>query len=183
MRLKALIAIFSLVVFIVGCQTTKPVAVDPCPMPGGYKLGPAVETAEMTLNTCPERLDQVFSALLDIAKHKPDKENRILIREMLVRLTKKNIVSEKYAKNLYNKYFDLKFTTLPDVKTYNLLGEIDDIKKTLRSELKMKKVGLVECCGDRQGYTLAEAEFSRVVNFMENLVYNEEYLKGGQRSW
>jgi len=165
-----------------GCQTqtrqvVAPAPVDPCPLPTGYILAKAIEKAEQSLLTCPEKLDAVFFALLDIAKHKPEPDNRIMIRDLLMRLSKRNLFSERYAKELYNKYFDVKFHTLPDVKTYNLSGEIDSIKKELKKELTFKKIGLIECSGDKKGYKKTEDEYARLINFLENLVYNEQYLK------
>lgn len=165
-----------------GCLATKPVVVsappaDPCPMPSGYKLPPAIETAEETLSTCPGKLDEVFAKLLEIAKHSPDRENSILIQDMLKRLVNKNKISESYAKDLYKKHFSPKFVSLPDVKTYNLSGEIDTVKKQLREEMALKRIGLIECSNDKAGYKMAEAEYARIVNLMENLVLNEEYIK------
>ena len=150
---------------------------DPCPMPTGYQLSPAAKTAEETLNTCPEKLDQVFMALIEIAKQSPNKENAVLIQEMFKNLIKRNRISETYAKNLYQKYFSLKFVTMPYLKVYNLSGEINSIKKVLREELDCKRVGMVECCNDKESYKHAEGRYTRAINFIENLAYNEEYLK------
>ena len=182
MKTKAIILI-SFILLVAGCVTTKqPMEVstpheEPCPIPSGYKLAPALEVAEQTLTRCPNKLDQVFSRLLEISNHSPGKENSMLIQDMLKSLVKKNKVSETYAKSLYRKYFSARFVTLPDVKAYNLSGEIDSIKKQLRHELTLKKAGLIECCDDKAGYKRAEAEFARVISFIENLVLNEEYLK------
>jgi len=147
-------------------------------MPSGYQLAEAVETAERTLATCPGKLDQVFMKLLDIAKQRPDKENGVLVQDLLKNLIKQNKISETYSKALYQKYFSRRFVTMPDVKIYNLTGEMDSIKKSLREELACKKIGMLACCGDRESYRRAEAEYTRAVQFMENLAYNEEYVKG-----
>jgi len=178
MKSRTILTLIGLIIFVAGCQTTRTVDIDPCPMPTGYKVGPAIATAEQTLARCPDRLDEVFMGMVAIAKHNPDKENAVLIREMLSRLSKKNLISEQYAKNIYNAYFSIRFTSLPDVKVYNLPAEIDEIKKSLREELRKKKAGLEGSCGDKEEYALAETEFSRLMNLMENLVINEEYLRG-----
>ncbi|MBL7171514.1 MAG: hypothetical protein ABIE47_10375 [Pseudomonadota bacterium] len=150
---------------------------DPCPIPSGYQMGPAIEVAEKTLNTCPGKLDQVFMALINIGKHSPDKENAALIQEMLKGLIKENRVSETYAKVLYQKYFSPHFVTIPDLKVYNLAGEVIAIKRALKEELACKRVGLVECCNDKESYKHAEGQYVRAVGFIENLAYNDEYLK------
>ena len=181
MRLKALV-IISCIFLVVGCVKSKavtvsPPPVNPCPMPTGYKLEPAIEMAEQTVTNCPDKLDQVFLKLLEIAKHTPSKENGILIQDLLKGLIKKNRVSETYTKNLYQEYFSSRFVSMPDIEVYNLAGEMNSIKKALKNELALKKTGMVECCNDKEAYEHAEAEYARAVNFMENLVHNEEYLK------
>lgn len=165
-----------------GCVTKKPVVVstppiDICPMPSGYRLESAIATAEQTLNTCPGKLDQVFAKLIEIAKHSPDRENGIPLQELLKRLVKKNKISETYAKNLYQKYFSIKFVSVPSIKTYSLAGEVGSIKKQMKKELALKRIGMVECSDDKVSYERAEAEYTRVIGFLENLALNEEYMK------
>lgn len=176
------IKLFAILCLLVpaGCLTPKPEAFDPCPLPTGYQMEPAIEIAESTLNICPDKLDLVFMALLDVANHSPKPDNAVLIQDMLENLIEGNKVSETYAKDLFKKYFSYRFVSLPDLKAYNLGGEIDTIKKQLKEEMELKKVGLIDCCDDKARYKLAEMEYARVINFIENLVLNEEYLKGGR---
>ena len=185
MNLKTIIAQLCIIVVVAGCQSapkrvvTKP-RIDLCPMPTGYILAPAIETAEQSLISCPEKLDPVFMKLLEIAKHRPETENRILLKEMFIRLVNLNLISERYAKDQYNKHFDINFSSLPDIRTYNLPVEIDSIKKDLRKELVLKRVGLLECCADSEAFKKAEDEYARLVNFLENMVLNEQYMKGNR---
>ena len=170
-----------------GCATGKqavvsaPPVVDTCPMPAGYRMKPAIETAKSTLTDCPEKFDKVFLSLLDVAKHSPAPENAELIQDMLKDLIKQNKVSETYSKTLYQKYFSGTFVSIPDVKVYRLPGETDSIKKALKRELEHKRIGMIESCNNKESYEHAEAEFARLVNFMENLLLNEDYLKTAQR--
>lgn len=174
------------ILLVSGCITGKPAVVstppmDTCPMPSGYRMAPAIETAKQTLSTCSEKLDEVFSAVLEVAKHSPAPENATLIQDMLKELIKQNKVSEAYSKNLYQKYFSRTFVSIPDVKVYRLAGEIDSIKLDLKRELRLKRIGMIECCNDKESYQFAETEFTRVVNFMENVLLNEDYLKAERR--
>lgn len=167
---------------VVGCGATKPMKVtapqlDACPLPEGYKMKPAVRMAETTLNSCPEKLDAVFMRLLDIARHSPRAENGILIQDLLKQLIKENKISETYAKSLYQQYFSKRFVSLPDIKVYRLPGELTPIKRTLKKELELKRIGMVDCCGDRAAYEDALNEYARNLSLMENLVLNEAYLK------
>jgi len=73
------------------------------------------------------------------------------------------------------------FVSIPDVKVYRLPGEIDSIKKELEHELSLKRIGMIECCNDKESFDLVEAEFARILSFMENLLLNEDYLKTVQR--
>jgi hypothetical protein len=170
------------VIGIAGCGATKPMKVtgprlDTCPLPDGFKMKPAIQVAEMTLSNCPEKLDDVFAKLVKIAKDSPSPENGVLIQDLLKRLIKENKISETYTKSLYQQYFSRTFVSLPDVKVYRLSGELTDIKKALRNELARKKIGMVECCGDRASYEDALNEYARTLSFMENLILNEAYLK------
>ena len=179
--MKNVFALISLVL-AAACATPQPTIVfepEPwCPIPSGYQLAPAIEMAEDTLMSCPDKLDGVFAALVEIATHSPEPENAVLIQDMLKRLIGRNKISETYSKNLYQKYFSHRFVSVHDTKVYNLQGELDFIKENLSKELALKKIGFVECCNDREGYRKVEAEYARVVNFMENLLLNEEYLRG-----
>ena len=185
MKTKILV-IFSCILLVSGCLSTKQAvvytpAVDSCAMPSGYRMMPAIEMAKQTLSNCPEKLDEVFSAVLEVAKHSPATENAALIQDMLKELIKQNKVSEAYSKNLYQKYFSRMFVSIPDVKVYRLPGEIDSLKKDLKRELGLKRIGMIECCNDKESYQYAEAEFIRVVDFMENLLLNEDYVKTEKR--
>jgi len=182
----SLLILISCILLVTGCingkqaVVTAPVA-DTCPVPGGYKMKPAIETAKQTLIDCPDKLDAVFAALLDVAKHSPDPENAALIQDVFKELIKRNKISEVYSKNLYQKHFSRMFVSIPDVKVYRLPGEIDSIKKELEHELSLKRIGMIECCNDKESFDLVEAEFARILSFMENLLLNEDYLKTVQR--
>jgi len=180
MKTKLLLIICG-VLLSIGCvkapvTVSAPLA-DPCPIPAGFQMGPAIEVAKATLNRCPGKLDQVFIALIDVGKHNPGKENGTLIQNMLKGLIKKNKISKTYAKGLYQKYFSINFVTIPDMKAYNLAGEVIPIKRALGEELACKRIGMVECCNDKASYKKAENQFARATGFIENLAYNEEYLK------
>jgi len=184
MKAKAFF-VMSLILLVAGCAEKKPMVisgphVEPCPLPTGYKLGPAVEMVKSTLISCPNKLDQVFVKLLEISKHSPSKENGILIQDLLKEMIGKNKVSETYTRNLYQKYFSRRFVSIPDVKIRALPGEIDTIKKAMSRELFLKRIGMVECCNDKESYKSAEAEYLRAVNFMENLMLNEDYVKASR---
>lgn len=170
-----------LLLMTAGCVAKKPVVVstpapDPCPMPEGYILEPAIDQAETALMNCPNRLDSVFQRLLDISKHNPKPENALLIQDLLKRMVSANKISKSYSKDLYRKYFSVHFA-VPDVKVYNLAEEIDTLKRDLRRELTLKKEGLVECCNNKEEYKKAESEYARLVVFMDSLVLNEQYLR------
>jgi hypothetical protein len=181
MNFKNLIVILC-VLLASGCMTGKQAVVsappvDICPLPSGFRMAPAIETAKLTLSLCPEKLDEVFSGLLEVAKNSPAPENAALIQDMLKELIKQNKVSEIYSRNLYQKHFSRTFVSIPDVKVYRLAGDIDSIRKDLQKELGLKRFGMIECCNDKESYQYAEAEFARVVDFMENLILNEDYVK------
>jgi len=188
--------IFLICLFVImaaGCQTSKPVIVpeqmlqsmaaqkpkESCPMPSGFQLGPAAAMAERTLLTCPNKFEQVFMRLLDISKHRPESQNAVIMQNLVKKLVNKNMVSERYGKELYQKYFSTRFVSLPDMRTYNLRDSIGSIKKEMNDELRFKRIGMIECCRDRDRYRKAEGEYARLINFLENLQLNEEYMRNG----
>ena len=65
------------------------------------------------------------------------------IQKMLKRLVEKNRISERYARSLYSRYLSTKFDYVPDDRIYNLGDAIGGIKKEMREELGMKRIGLV----------------------------------------
>jgi len=147
-----------------------------CPLPNGYQLKPALITAEQTLRSCPDKFDSVFFKLLDIAKDSRDKKNSILIQKLLKKLIMENKISKRYARTLYRKYFSVKFS-LPSITPRVLPRQLDSIKSQIVNELNLKKIGMIECCGDTESYQIAEKEYIRIINFLENLSLNEEYIK------
>ena len=189
MKNISLVMILVGIILVSGCATDKPaivkssaaVAADPCPLPSGYKLdNEIVELAKQALIQCPQKFDQVFAALLEISKHSPHSENAEKIQVMLKDMVKENRISEKYSKNLYQKYFSIRFVLVPDMKVFNISREIESVKSELKKELALKRIGMIECCADRESYRLAEAEFGRIIELMENIALNEDYLRAGK---
>ncbi|MBW2742556.1 MAG: hypothetical protein JRE64_27920 [Deltaproteobacteria bacterium] len=59
----------------------------------------------------------------------------------------------------------------------SLAGEVITIKRALKEELACKRIGPVDCCNDKDLYKKSESQYFRAVGFIENLAYNDEYLK------
>ena len=113
-----------------GCAAWKPAGVSVpvrefCSMPSGFQMTSAVKTARDTLNNCPEKLDDVFASLLEVARHRPAPENAAAIQNVLRELVKQNKISEAYSRNLYRKYFSRSFVSMPDVRVHRLAGQSD----------------------------------------------------------
>ena len=169
-------------VFVLGCASQPPVPEppplppDPCSLPTGYRLDPpTLDVARNTLTNCPEKLDEVFQALLAIGKHKPCEENMTAITDLFKELATANKISERYSKSLLKKYFSRTFDSMPDIKVVNLPAQVEAIKRDLRAELRLKEEGILECCGMRDKYQAADRECGRIFVLLDNLVMNEEY--------
>ncbi len=192
MKMKAMTILFCCALICAACVQTKRVEVapkpiqmvDPCPIPEGYLLDDAtIAQAEASLRACPSKLDSITAALVEIGKDKPDRGHRQVVGKMLKGLTAEGKISEREAKRLYGKYFEVNFVSLPDLRPMSLPEKIDDIKQGLKSELEYKRHGLQECCGDKELYKRAEQEYGRLVNYMENLLYNQEYVRSLNRTY
>ena len=173
--MRKIIVLYIVVLFSIGCATTRTVSTDPCiavPLPSGYNMSEGIETAEATLRECPNKLDEVFQALIGIAKSNPDKKNGKEIGAMFGKLTKDNVISTVEADRLFKRFFKTEFTDLPDIMVRQLnQREFDSIKQASSRELLDKRTGMVLCCGDKQRYEKAVAERQRVLNFYDNLSF------------
>ena len=181
MRKIALVLFCIIVVALSGCAKkmviiSNTTVSDPCIIPSGYQMAPAIQVAERTLQNCPNLLQEVFESLIEVGKHHPNTENSEMIQSMLKRLIEDNLISRLYTKKLYQKYFSASFINLPAIKVYKLPNEVDNLKLILKDELKCKKIGLIEVCGNKEAYIKAEVQYSRTLSFIDNLMYNEEHM-------
>ncbi|ACL03809.1 hypothetical protein Dalk_2115 [Desulfatibacillum aliphaticivorans] len=173
----------------IGCAEVQqqPVAASPapkyCPLPSGYQMKSAVDTAKTTVRNCPDKLDAVFYALIEVGRNDPKPENREFIRDFLKEMSDDGVISPKYAEKLYRTHFHPKFQNLPDIRMAQLCEKYDEVLQQMQAELESKRMGLRDCAGEDYKLAAAESEFRRFNLLMIDLVKNQDYVNGSHNQW
>ncbi len=139
------------------CTTTG--TADACTVRLTPPLGSAMRMAEQKLSDgCEINFDNYLEQLLDIAVDNPDRENKRRFSDYLVRASDRGIISKRQAKNLYNRYFNVKFVSLTG--EYNTCSQTCPVKARvladMQSELLDKERGLVQASNDSASYYRAD---------------------------
>lgn len=143
---------------VLAACTTTPVA-DHCQGDLGRNVNSAIQNAETRLQSgCEYHFDRYFSELLAIASANPDPLNKSLFSDFLVRTSDQGTISKRQAKELYNRYFGVKFVSFTG--EYNTCSQVCPVQAQtlaeMQSELRDKKTGLLEIAEDRQSYYRAD---------------------------
>ena len=92
--------------------TTNQVA-EHCNAPLSRDLDTAIMQAEQRLGSgCEYHFDRYFDQLLSTAEDNPDAENKSRFSDHLMRANEMGVISQRQAKERYNRYFNVKFVSL-----------------------------------------------------------------------
>jgi len=154
-NLKAILAV-PVLVAIVGCTTTDP---NYCAVNLRGDLDTAMRTVETKLGSgCEYQFDGYFQSLLALAEANPDRDNRKLFSDHLLRVHDMGVISRRQAENLYNRYFNVKFVSLQG--DYNTCSQTCPIRKQvmsdMRAELHDKELGLLRASNDATSFYRAD---------------------------
>ena len=141
---------------VAGCTTTGP---DQCAVALRGDLDGAMRTVETKLGSgCEYQFDGYFHSLLTLAEANPDKQNRKLFSDHLLRVQEMGIISRRQAEGLYNRYFNVKFVSLQG--DYNTCSQTCPIRKQvmsdMRAELHDKELGLLRASNDASSFYRAD---------------------------
>ncbi len=150
------VPLLGLVGLIAGCTTAEP---DYCAVNLRGDLDGAMRTVEAKLGSgCEYQFDGYFQSLLTLAESNPDKNNRQYFSDHLMRVQDMGVISQRQAKGLYNRYFNVKFVSLQG--DYNTCSQTCPIRKQvmsdMRAELHDKELGLLRASNDPQGFYRAD---------------------------
>jgi hypothetical protein len=148
--------VLPLVAFAAGCTTTTP---DHCAVDLRGDLDGAMRTVETRLGSgCEYHFDGYFNNLLALAEANPDKQNRKLFSDHLLRVQDMGVISRRQAEGLYNRYFNVKFVSLQG--DYNTCSQTCPIRKQvmsdMRAELHDKELGLLRASNDAPSFYRAD---------------------------
>ena len=162
---SAPVVVFSSLAFS-SCATTPP----PCNGPQSKNLTAAISDVKQTLNNgCAAHFDRYYDDLLSIAEGDPKAENKRVFSEFLVWSGDQGLLSQRQARNYYNRYFNVKFMTLQG--EYNNCSHTcpirDRVMLDMQRELSDKERGLLKVSLDNEGYYRADELFQEVELVLE----------------
>ena len=145
-------------VLIAGCTTPAPVA-DVCSERLGTSIdGALAETERRLSNGCEFQFDSYFKENLALAEANPDSENKRRFSDHLLAVQDQGVISQRQARALYNRYFNVKFVSLAG--DYNTCSQTCPVQgrvlADMRSELQDKELGLLRISSDQTSYYRAD---------------------------
>ncbi len=141
---------------VAACTTTSS---DYCAGAVSGNLNSAINTVENRLGEgCTYHFDQYFENLLAIAADNPDRDNVKKFSDHLMRVNEMGVITRRQARDLYNRYFNIKFVAMSG--DFNTCAQTCPVKSkvlaSMRSELQDKELGLLRASDNAQGYYRAD---------------------------
>ena len=145
-----------LAALLAACTTAEP---DHCAVSLRGNLEGAMSTAEAKLASgCEYHFNSYFASLLGIAEENPDKRNKMLFSDHLMRVNDMGVISRRQAESLYNRYFNIKFVSLQG--DYNTCSQTCPVRRQVMSdmqaELHDKELGLMRASADAASFYRAD---------------------------
>lgn len=164
--LRALLAIIVVALLNASCATSPP----PCSSPQNKNLDIAIsDVQDSLLHGCTASFDLYYEDLLTIAEGDPKPENKRIFSEFLVWSGDQGILSQRQARDYYNRYFNVKFTALQS--DYNNCSHTcprrDNVMRNMERELSDKERGLLRVSLDNAGYYRADELYQEVELVLE----------------
>jgi hypothetical protein len=162
--LSLLVALSALI--LASCATSPP----PCDSPQTRNLSAAVDDVKDSLSSgCAAHFDRYYDDLLRTAEGDPKPGNKRVFSEFLVWSADEGLLSQRQAKDHYNRYFNVKFMTLQS--DYNNCSHTcprrDRVMLDMERELSDKERGLLKVSLDSDGYYRADKLFQEVELVLE----------------
>ena len=141
-----------------------------CPSPQTRNLDSAISFVKTSLSTgCEAHFDRYYDDLLTIAEGDPKPENKRIFSEFLVWSGDRGLLSNRQAKEYYNRYFNVKFMSMKG--DYNNCSHTCPNKQKvlfdMERELSDKERGLLKVSEDRDGYYRADRLYQEVELVLE----------------
>jgi hypothetical protein len=118
---------------------------------------------------CAAHFDGYYDDLLSIAEGDPKPENKRIFSDFLIWTTDRGILSQRQAKEYYNRYFNVKFVSLEG--DYNNCSHTcprrDRVMLQMQRELSDKERGLMKVSLDSGAYYRADELYQEVELVLE----------------
>lgn len=157
----ASIAIFAIALFTTSCASSPP----PCNGPQSKNLDAAIVYVQSSLTAgCTAQFDRYYDDLLNIAEGDPKPENKRIFSEFLVWASDEGLLSQRQARDNYNRYFNVKFISMQS--EYNNCSHTcprrSAVMLDMERELSDKERGLLKVSQDSAGYYRADLLYNEV---------------------
>jgi len=165
-RLPGLLAAVFFALTLSACAGKPP----PCQGPQTRSLDGAVSVVQRSLNNgCAAHFERLYDDLLTIAEGDPKPENKRIFSEFLVWSADQGLLSQRQARDYYNRYFNVKFMALQG--DYNNCSHTcprrDRVMRNMERELSDKERGLLKISLDNAGYYRADELYQEVELVLE----------------
>jgi len=163
-RTLLLVAVSAMVV--ASCATTPPA----CNGPQTRNLDHAIDDVKASLNGgCAAHFDRYYDDLLSIAEGDPKPENKRIFSEFLVWSSAEGLLSQRQARDYYNRYFNVKFTSMQG--DYNNCSHTcprrTRVMLDMERELGDKERGLLRVSQDSAGYYRSDELYQEIELVLE----------------
>ena len=140
---------------LTSCASSPP----PCAGPQTKNLDAAIGDVKNALSGgCAAHFERFYDDLLTIAEGDPRPENKRRFSEFLVWAADEGLLSQRQAREYYNRYFNVKFVSLAG--DYNNCSHTcprrDRVMLNMERELSDKERGLLKVSLDNGGYYRAD---------------------------
>lgn len=142
----------------------------PCSGSTSKNLETAIDDVKHTLNSgCEAHFDRYYDELLRIAEGDPKPENKRIFSDFLVWSSDEGLLSQRQAKDHYNRYFNVKFMSMQG--DYNNCSHTcprrDRVMIDMERELSDKERGLLRVSLDSEGYYRADELYQEIELVLE----------------
>ena len=163
---RALAVVIATGALLAACASSPP----PCNGPQSKNLDHAIsDVKESLVGGCAAYFDTYYDDLLSIAEGDPKHENKRLFSEFLVWSSDQGILSQRQARDYYNRYFNVKFVSLQS--DYNNCSHTcprrGKVMLDMERELTDKERGLLKVSMDNAGYYRADELYQEVELVLE----------------
>jgi len=163
---RSLLLVITAGFLLASCASSPP----PCNGPQTKNLDAAMQDVQNSLTGgCAAHFDAYYDDLLNIAEGNPKPENKRLFSEFLVWASDQGILSQRQARDYYNRYFNVKFVSLQS--DYNNCSHTcprrDRVMLDMERELSDKERGLLKVSMDNAGYYRADELYQEVELVLE----------------
>lgn len=155
--MKVLLSVLLVSLLLTGCATTQQTA--HCVVDLKPPLRSAMALVEDRLaGDCGVLYQDYVAQLIEMAKDNPSADNRKAFSDLLVNLSERGVISKRQAKQLYNRYFNVKFVSLAgDYSTCSQVCPVQDkVLLDMERELLDKEIGLLQASNDQAAYYRAD---------------------------